>query len=301
MTAFPGAEATFTGFTSSHTLSQDQHASQHNLEQSEIVATQHKIGTGSSTPVSGTLLRGTGAGTSSWAQANLTTDVTGVLPQANGGTGTTLATGTGKAVYDTSPTVSNPSLTGGGSWTGSPSLTTPTIASFTNAQHNHQNAAGGGQLSAAAISSLDLSLQTLSNPYSFSVYKGTAQNVGTGATKVLFDSEEYDTNNNFDNVTNFRYTAPVTGKYQINFTVSMTSAGAGTNITAYLYKNGSQVWLQNVDANAGFSPGVTHAKDHFLSAGDFLEVYIATSVAAKALDVTLLYNNSFSGHLISQL
>lgn len=34
----------------------------------------------------------------------------------------------------------------------SPVLTTPTIASFANATHNHQNAAGGGQLAAAALS-----------------------------------------------------------------------------------------------------------------------------------------------------
>lgn len=36
---------------------------------------------------------------------------------------------------------------------GSPAITTPTIASFTNATHSHQNAAGGGTLDAAAIGS----------------------------------------------------------------------------------------------------------------------------------------------------
>ncbi len=35
----------------------------------------------------------------------------------------------------------------------SPTLTTPTIASFTNATHTHQNAAGGGTLDAAAVAS----------------------------------------------------------------------------------------------------------------------------------------------------
>jgi hypothetical protein len=35
----------------------------------------------------------------------------------------------------------------------SPTIVTPTIASFTNAQHNHQNAAGGGTLDAGAIAS----------------------------------------------------------------------------------------------------------------------------------------------------
>lgn len=35
----------------------------------------------------------------------------------------------------------------------SPTITTPTISSFANANHNHQNAAGGGTLNAAAIAS----------------------------------------------------------------------------------------------------------------------------------------------------
>lgn len=112
MAAFPSGLASFAGFIASHTLAVDSHAAQHNLEQAEILATQTKIGTGSSTPTSGKLLRGNGVGTSVWAQADLTSDVSGVLPQANGGTGTTLATGTGKAVYGTSPTISNPTITG---------------------------------------------------------------------------------------------------------------------------------------------------------------------------------------------
>jgi|SRR5579859_2509612 len=36
---------------------------------------------------------------------------------------------------------------------GSPAITTPTIASFANANHNHQNSAGGGTLDAASIAS----------------------------------------------------------------------------------------------------------------------------------------------------
>lgn len=167
--AFPGAIASFLGFTSSHTLSVDAHASQHNSEQAEIIATQTKIGTGSSTPTSGLVLRGTGAGSSAWQQVNLIADVTGVLPQANGGTGRTDATGTGAPVYSASPTISNPTVTGGGSWTGSPSLSTPTLSSptisdFTNANHTHASTGQGGQLNgASAIQSATLKAAQMFN------------------------------------------------------------------------------------------------------------------------------------------
>lgn len=145
MASYPGGLASFAGFTSSHTLATDNHAAQHNLEQGEILATQTKIGTGSSTPTNNKVLRGNGTGTSTWAQVALTTDVTGVLPVANGGTG--------QANLTTLPLIS-PAITGtvsGGATYTTPILSTPTIADFTSATHNHQNAAGGGQLTSSAF------------------------------------------------------------------------------------------------------------------------------------------------------
>jgi hypothetical protein len=73
-----------------------------------MVALETKLGTGASTPVASTLLRGTGTGTTAFAQANLTTDVTGTLPVANGGTGVTSKTGTGNVVLSTSPALTTP-------------------------------------------------------------------------------------------------------------------------------------------------------------------------------------------------
>ena len=61
---------------------------------------------------------------------------TGILPVANGGTGVTTSTGTTSVVLSDSPTI-----------------VTPTIASFTNATHNHQTSGGGGLLlSTSALS-----------------------------------------------------------------------------------------------------------------------------------------------------
>ena len=72
---------------------------------------------------------------SSYGKIGLTTHISGTLAVGNGGTGVTGAsTGSGGVVLDTSPTI-----------------VTPTIASFANAGHSHTDAAGGGTLSAAAI------------------------------------------------------------------------------------------------------------------------------------------------------
>lgn len=137
MAVFPGSIPPAGSAVSTNTLAAAGHTALHNTSYDEIRALATKVGTGSSTPTSGTVLRGNGTGTSLWAQVGLTTDVTGTLPQANGGTGTTSATGSGAAVYQASPTIS------------SPTLTAPTIANFSNAQHTHGDATNGGQLNGA--------------------------------------------------------------------------------------------------------------------------------------------------------
>jgi hypothetical protein len=90
-----------------------------------------------------TLKRATGTGPAKLASGvlsigniNLANEITGILPVVNGGTGTTTATGAGNIVLSASPTI-----------------VTPTIASFANAAHNHTNTAGGGQITDAALSS----------------------------------------------------------------------------------------------------------------------------------------------------
>lgn len=188
--AFPSATPSYAGFTGSHTLSADNHAAQSNQEQADIIALANKVGTGASTPVTQRLLRGNGTGTSAWAQADLTTDVTGVLPVANGGNGTANTTGTGSAVFATSPSlttpsISNPTVTGGGSWTGSPSLSTPTIADLSNSTHNHQNNAGGGLLN---LSSIDTTAWVSWTPTwaNFTVGNGTNASVFRQIGKTVY-------------------------------------------------------------------------------------------------------------------
>ena len=67
------------------------HSNLHGVLSEAAVAIEGKIGTGASTPVANRVLRGSGTGTSAWAQVALATDVSGTLPLANGGTNSTSA------------------------------------------------------------------------------------------------------------------------------------------------------------------------------------------------------------------
>jgi len=89
----------------------------------------------------------------------------------------------------------------------------------------------------------------IDNPYKFKVYRNAAANAGTAPTyaKVVFDTELYDTNNNFATGT---YTAPVTGFYEFSWVVGL-AATAGNGVTA-LYLNGAlHAWGNEVSAGGG--------------------------------------------------
>lgn len=190
MANFPSSIPAYAGFTSSHTLSQDNHAAQHNAEQGDITAIATKIGTGASTPTSGLLLRGSGAGTSAWSQVQASTDITGILGTGNGGTGQNSLSN----LPLPSPVISG-TVSGGATYI-SPILITPTIASFTNAQHTHQNAAGGGILNGAlAIQAnsltsgqVDSSIAQILSGGNFKIQTGTVTTSNSADTTVTFST-----------------------------------------------------------------------------------------------------------------
>jgi hypothetical protein len=66
---------------------------------------------------------------------------------------------TGGGSWAGSPTVTSPTINSGGTWNASPTIVTPTIASFANANHNHSNSAGGGALSSPTVTT-----PTITNP-----------------------------------------------------------------------------------------------------------------------------------------
>ncbi len=192
MALYPGALPAAGAASSSSTLAAAGHTSLHNVLADEARAIATKMGTGSSTPTANIVLRGTGAGTSSWGAVVLTTDVSGILPQGNGGTGTTGATGGGSVVYATSPTIVTPTITSPtitGATITTSALTTPTIGDFSNATHTHANAAGGGSLGTGVVIGSMLSTSAILLGYAAITTSATATSpvaaVGLGVTVTI--------------------------------------------------------------------------------------------------------------------
>lgn len=73
----------------------------------------------------------------------------------------------------------------------------------------------------------------------FSAYSGSAQSISSGTfTKIQCNTEEFDTNSNYDNATNYRFTPTVAGYYQVSgaFNPQVT----GGLLIAAIYKNGTR-------------------------------------------------------------
>jgi len=91
------------------------------------------------------------------------------------------------------------------------------------------------QLVDASITQAKLGTNVAGNGPAFSAYAGSATSLsGGGFTKVLFDTEEFDTNSNF---ASSRFTPTIAGYYQINGSVSI---GTNTQCVASIYKNGGE-------------------------------------------------------------
>lgn len=123
------------------------------------------------------------------------------------------------------------------------------------------------------------SARTLTNPYKFSAYKSsTTTLLGNTWTKATLNTEFFDTGSNFDSTTNFRFTAPVNGFYQINAQIGIGSAGISNTVgaTAAIYKNGVQTYSSAQQIGSGAPTALPRFGFGILlqlSAGDYLELW----------------------------
>lgn len=110
-------------------------------------------------------------------------------------------------------------------------------------------------------------LAALASGPAFSAYSSVGTSIPNNVyTKVLYQTEEYDTNNNYDNTTS-RFQPTVAGYYQVNWSTGVTTQAE--KFTA-LYKNGS-FYRAGSDSIGWWSAG--SALVYMNGTTDYLEVY----------------------------
>ena len=154
----------------------------------------------------------------------------------------------------------------------------------------------------ATINSSGLSMNSgtlAGNGPAFSATKPNDQNISAGVwTKVIFDTERFDTDSCYDNTTNYRFTPTVAGYYHVDIELLFAaSSGAGAyGIT--IYKNGSQyisAYRYAGGASYGASGNVTGLV-YCNGTTDYIEAYGLYTGTSPQFDASTVQNN-FSAFL----
>ena len=105
-------------------------------------------------------------------------------------------------------------------------------------------------------------------------------------TKVEFDVEDYDPEGWFDSTTNYRFQPDVSGAYFIDACLLHGNGTGADNIAMYIYKNGSEVYSNQVFQVSG-TIGAMHSSGILSLNGssDYVEIY--TLGTSSALGITL--------------
>lgn len=115
----------------------------------------------------------------------------------------------------------------------------------------------------------------------FSATRSGTQSFANGTfTKIQFNVEEFDTNNNFDSTTNFRFTPTVAGYYQVNGSASWAFTTAFS--VPSIYKNGSAFkWGNLISATAAGCSGTVSALIYLNGSTDYVELFVFQSTGSS--------------------
>ena len=114
-------------------------------------------------------------------------------------------------------------------------------------------------------------------------------------TKIIFDLEEFDTNNNF---ASSRFTPTVAGYYQINACVNFSAASKALFST--IYKNGSAYkrGQQSGSASASGQNSIVSSIVYFNGSSDYVEIYAYQGSGGTNPTFNDPVNTWFNGSLV---
>lgn len=112
----------------------------------------------------------------------------------------------------------------------------------------------------------------VSNPHFFRVGPSSTQNIDD-ATQVRldFDTVYANPDGNYDNTTNYRYTAAVAGYYHCGANIRYTHLDDGDLIYVYIRKNGTQASAAVMQMSGTAESGVAVSDIVYLEVGDYVD------------------------------
>ena len=158
----------------------------------------------------------------------------------------------------------------------------------------------GTALNVATITSPTITGATITSASNaapaFSAYQSTGQTAIAIATftKIVFQTKEFDTNNNFDNTTNYRFTPTVAGYYQVNGGVYMAGF-----LLASIYKNGTEYKRGSQAAGStSLASGYVSSIVYLNGSTDYIEIWCYQTSAGSQIPAANIYQTYFNAAMI---
>jgi len=141
------------------------------------------------------------------------------------------------------------------------------------------------------------------NPHKARAYRTSSNQIISDAvaTKVQLNGESYDTNSNFDTTTDYRYTAPITGYYQVSALAKIySSSGALGNAYIQIRKSGSEVAIAQMSSSPNSQASLSISDIIYLTAGEYLELWAFGDITSGTVAIDSNGNSTYLAvHLLS--
>lgn len=135
-----------------------------------------------------------------------------------------------------------------------------------------------GGLPAGTVAQATLATGVAGTGPAFSAYQSAAQSLASGTvTKLLFQTEEFDTAGAFDSTTNYRFQPTVAGYYSVSGGVAVASTA--TTVQVHLYKNGT--FFKRLQSGAGTFSAHGAGLVYLNGTTDYLELWGSQGAAAQ--------------------
>jgi len=262
------------------------HSFIHSNANDAIKAIESKVGIGDTMPAVNKVLLGTGAGTSAWQQLT-SAELRGVLSDE---------TGTGEAVFSTTPTITTPKIDTINEETSASGVTIDGLNIKDGVLNTNDcvvnsnlaaNAVGTSEIADASVTS-----EKLKATIACRAYRNSALTIDSGAIrKIDLNATTFNYGNDFDTA-NYRFVAPVTGLYQVNAAFQVDNIDAlGQQVLVHIYVNGaSYATSKDYAVAANNDPAANISTLAYVEAGQYIELYgqhtSATTTESVAIDVT---------------
>jgi hypothetical protein len=120
----------------------------------------------------------------------------------------------------------------------------------------------------------------------FSAYANANQTISASTfTKVQINTKEFDTNSNYDNATNYRFTPTVAGYYQVNGAIRYDASTTPTRCIVSIYKNGAEFKRGN-DLGNNSTEAIVSGLIYCNGSTDYIEFWTYISAVTAIIGTT---------------